>query len=331
MLLKDFYRNVVTSERTCLRYLRENNLLPEEGDAAPCHRCGADMQEKRKRDRGGEFRPVLRCTQRGCQTTRSVRQGNTFFHYTDLNNRVNSNLTLCGILELVLMFTQEIPLNLTVQLTGKSTATVNDWFNMCREVCSGMLRRRPQLLGTASEPIQIDEARFAGRRKYNRGRMLQGDSPAEDRDNHVVIANQRNHGNRIDGPWVFGLKKGTDLRYFYVERRDRDTLLPIIQRECAPESVIHSDEWPAYTTLRNHGFIHHTVNHQESYVNPANGVHTQGIERSWLDAKVKLLKKMRGVPIASFQSHLDHYCWKVANKNEDLFLAFLRDIRNMYV
>ena len=53
------------------------------------------------------------------------------------------------------------------------------------------------LVGTINDPIQIDEARFAGRRKY--------------------------------------------------------ILIPIIERECVYGSVIHSDEWSAYSNLRAMG------------------------------------------------------------------------------
>ena len=82
------------------------------------------------------------------------------------------------------------------------------------------------LVGTINNPIQIDEARFAGRRKY--------------------------------------------------------ILIPIIERECAYGSVIHSDEWPAYSNLRAMGYQHSTVNHQQHYVDPVTGAHTQ---RSLLEAK----------------------------------------------
>ena len=47
----------------------------------------------------GESRPVFRCPGRGCQTFRSVRQGNRFFHYTGLNNKANCKLMFCEILE----------------------------------------------------------------------------------------------------------------------------------------------------------------------------------------------------------------------------------------
>ena len=89
MLLREFYNTVILSEEQCVEFLRENQLLVQAADHPPCSRCGHVMEQKRKRDRGGEFRLVPRCPQRGCQTTRSVRQGE-----------------LCGIVELVYMFTK---------------------------------------------------------------------------------------------------------------------------------------------------------------------------------------------------------------------------------
>ena len=99
-----------------------------------------------------------------------------------------------------------------------------------------------------------------------------------------------------------------------MERRDRNTLISIIERECADSLVIHSDEWPADSNLNAMGYQHSTVNNQQHYVDPATGEHTQAIERSRLDAKTMILKKMRGVSHQLLQSHLDHFCWKVMRK-----------------
>ena len=85
------------------------------------------------------------------------------------------------------------------------------------------------------------------------------------------------------------------------------TLLPIIKREC--ES--HSDKWPAYRSLLGaEGFSHSTVNHQDHYFDPNIGAHTQAVERSWLDVKISILRKKRGVPSTYGQlSHnLDGIC-----------------------
>jgi len=112
---------------------------------------------------------------------------------------------------------------------------------MCWEVCTKVIENKGQMLGTAEEQIQIDEAQFAGKRKYNRGRLLKGNRVPQSEDSDALLENNRNHSRRIDGPWVFGLKQGLDCRYFYVNHRDKETLVSIITRECAQGSVINSD------------------------------------------------------------------------------------------
>ena len=90
--------------------------------------------------------------------------------------------------------------------------------------------------------------------------------------------------------------------------------------------LIPSDEWAAaYRSLSQLGYIHETVNHQHNFVDPATGAHTQLIERSWLDAKMKILRRQRGVPGQHLQSHLDYYCWWRMRKNEDLLAALLSE------
>lgn len=287
------------------------------------------MQIKRRKCRNGEWMAIFWCPKRGCQTTRSARAGSRFFHFTDLNQCCNSGLTLCQIVELIFMFVLELPTQMVIDWTGRSKECVTDWFNMCREVCTAVLKTKNKLVGNAQNPIQIDEAHFAGRRKYNRGRLLARDAPPSLTDIIAEVINNRNYGARVDGPWVFGLKNGNDCRYFYIHQHDRETLLPIIERECEAGSEIHSDEWAAYRCLTSRGFIHKTVNHQMSYVDANTGAHTQNIERSWLDAKIKLLKKMRGVPLHHLQSHLDHYCWRLYHQDgPNLFLVMLVDIMN---
>ncbi|XP_064117836.1 uncharacterized protein LOC135223295 [Macrobrachium nipponense] len=292
MLAKEFY-NEISDESKTLALLRRYGLLDEEQSVSPCHRCSGEMKDTRKRLRNGEFMPVLRCRNRGCPTFRSVRKGNAFFHFTDLINKVNCKLSLCQILELMFYFIEDLSYHQVQGLTGRGTEAICDWFNMCREVCTVIVsvQNRGQMMGTEEEPVQIDEARFAGRRKYNRGRMLQGDQAPNSTDSDAEMNNNRNHGRRIDGRRVFVLKKGSDCRYFYVQRRDRETLQQIIQREVAEDSIIHSDEWPAYSNLNHLNFRHFTGNHQQNYVDPNTGAHTQATERSWLDAKVRILKK----------------------------------------
>ena len=80
-------------------------------------------------------------------------------------------------------------------------------------------------------------------------------------------AGHRNHGRRVDGPWVFGmlLRRTGELRLVYVHRRDAATLLPLIRRHIAAGTTIHSDEWAAYRqidAMPGMQYVHRTVNHQ---------------------------------------------------------------------
>ncbi len=139
----------------------------------------------------------------------------------------------------------------------------------------------------------------------NRGRVLGSDVPAISNDEEANVQNMWNHGARVDGSWVFGFCQGDYCRYFVVEQWEKVTFIPLIKRQCEFGSVIHSDEWLAYSSLAAEGFLHYTVNHQQNYIDPTSGAHTQAIERSWLDSKVSVLKKKRGVPLYQLQSHLD--------------------------
>jgi len=234
-------------------------------------------------------------------------------------------------MELPYLFIADKPIVKTEELMGRAPGTVTTWFETFRNICSEVIAKKPKMLSTKANPIQIDESRFAGCCKYNHGQMLTGDAPPDSEDEDTTVQNKRNHGARVDGPWVFGLHQGNDCRYFVMEKRDKQTLIPIIQRECEPGSLIHSDKWPAYCSLAQVGYVHKMVNHQEHYVDPDTGAHTQGIEWSWLDAKIQILKKKRGVPLHLLQSHLDHYCWQLWRKDEpDQFLAFLDDVRTIF-
>ena len=100
---------------------------------------------------------------------------------------MNCKLTLCEILKLVLYFVKDLSLDLTEEMTGKSRPTICDWFNMCKEICSSIVsvNSRGQIMDTAVNPVEKDEARFAGRRKYNRGRLLNCDNRAVSTDSEL--------------------------------------------------------------------------------------------------------------------------------------------------
>ena len=89
------------------------------------------------------------------------------------------------------------------------------------------------------------------------------------------------------------------------------TLLPIIARNVAPGSILHTDGWAAYNRARRVlGLQHFTVNHSDNFVDPITGTHTQNAESNWNSAKDKF-KKMKGNTNPNFlQEYLKEFTWR---------------------
>ena len=101
---------------------------------------------------------------------------------------------------------------------------------------------------------------------------------------------------------IFGIAQptaeGYEVRFFHVQRRDANTLLPIIWKHVYPGTTIWSGEWKAYSPLQTTcGYDHQKVNHSQNFIDPRTGYHTQLIESLWSHAKMKILKTMRGSTI----------------------------------
>ena len=96
-----------------------------------------------------------------------------------------------------------------------------------------------------------------------------------------------------------------------VPDRTATTLLPIIQDHTLPGTIIHSDEWRAYSGVGNLSTVasHHTVNHSLHFVDPVTGVHTQNIESYWARCKRKF-KRIKGVDEDQLPSYLDEFLWR---------------------
>ena len=99
-----------------------------------------------------------------------------------------------------------------------STETVVDWHNYCGEVCTDRIMNHDAgTIGGPSTTFEINESKF-GKMKYYRGR------PVEEK-------------------WVFGgICRDTKACFLVqVERKDKDTLLPIIRAHILPETRVMSD------------------------------------------------------------------------------------------
>lgn len=316
MRAKELYE-IIQDETSVAAFLRHHQLLDPPREVAPCHKCGGIMVERGRKARNGESRLALRCTKKRCQTFRSFRQQHAFSPYLNLNDRMNSNLTVAEILELIYYFVHDHTLDTAAEMTGKSQTTIGDWFSMCRDVCSSIVsvQNRGQMIGTGRNPVQIDEPRFVGLINPNKTHLHQKPESTDSEADPETPKDLR----LPDGPWVLGLKHGSDCRYFYVETKDEATLVPIILREVQTGSVLHYSESPAYANLHLH-FTHDVSNQREQSDNRLD-------TGSWIDTKVHTLKKMQSVSPKTFQSHLDFICWKIMRSNSaNLFIAFLSDV-----
>lgn len=184
--------------------------------------------------------------------------------------------------------------------------TVIEWYDTFREKIIHFLKEDPIVLGESMGTIEIDESLYGKKRKYNRGTGKQD-------------------------TWVFGMvEKGTRKVIFrVVERRNRDTLIPIIKENAVEGSVIHSDCWAAYNSLADEGFIHKTVNHSEEF-KAEDGTCTNEIEGIWGITKNKI-KKMKGVRHERIGDLLHEFSYRYRHgySNGDVFNKFIHDIGSL--
>ena len=122
--------------------------------------------------------------------------------------------------------------------------------------------------------VELDESYFGGVRKGKRGRGAAG---------KVV---------------VFGLlKRGGKVYAKVVDNARTATLMPVIQRKIAPDSVVYTDSFGSYDARDVSQFHHVRINHSREFARGRN--HINGIENFWNQAK-RILRKYNGVPRQSF-------------------------------
>lgn len=185
-----------------------------------------------------------------------------------------------------------------------SSRTVVDWYSFMREVFEFDVRRNSVRLGGPGKIVEIDEAKF-GKRKYNRGRI-------------------------VEGQWVLGAVERGSVKACLVPVPDRTsrTLIRFIRRWCVPGSTIITDCWRAYNCLSGYGFQHYTVNHSRNFVDPDTGAHTNNIERRWRDVRSTVPRY--GVRSHHFTGYLAEHMFKRKYPQEERMHAFLKAAAQLY-
>ncbi|XP_061180588.1 uncharacterized protein LOC133189198 [Saccostrea echinata] len=242
---------------------------------------------------------VWRC--KLCYSRKSIRSGTIFSR---------SRLRPTVLMQIVYFFAVDFQIYESAKLLPEvDHKTYVDWYSFFRDVCSSALLRNPIKLGSDinSNIIEIDESLFGKKRKYHRG-----------------TGNQKY--------WVFGMvERNTRNSVLQLERKDRNTIIPIIEKYVEIGSTIYSDMWAAYNGLENDGFAHKAVNHSVEFRSD-DGCCMNTIEGLWGGLVELRVKKMKGVIPSRLMYVLNEfmYRYRFGHENGDIFSRFLIDLSEFH-
>jgi transposase-like protein len=162
--------------------------------------------------------------------------------------------------------------------------------------------------GSLSGEVEMDE-------------MFVGGKPrAEDRAKWAHAANRRSASRK----WaedkkvpVFGMvERGGNVAAFVVPSILGETLGAHVQQRVLPESVIYTDEAPAYVGItQRQGYEHRRIHHKAG-VYVAGDVHTQTIEGFWSLVKNGIRGSHHAVSAKHLQGYLNEYVWRYNRRND---------------
>ena len=139
-------------------------------------------------------------------------------------------------------------------------------------------------------------------------------------------------GHRVREQWVFEGYDTTDKVGFLipVDRRNAETLLPIIEQYIRPQTEIHSDLWRAYGGIQAlpEGYKHLTVNHSLNFVDPITYACTNHVENMWKNAKISH-KARCGTQRTLLPSYLQEFMWR-QRFGEHPFRNIIEQITQIY-
>ena len=173
---------------------------------------------------------------------------------------------------LVEFFVLEVTARSAASVLGIQPNTAALYYRKLRQLIVEQLSRVEHEV--FDDAVELDESYFGGVRKGKRGRGAAG---------KVV---------------VFGLlKRGGKVYAKVVDNARTATLMPVIQRKVAPDSVVYTDSFSSYDALDVSQFHHVRINHSVEFAQGRN--HINGIENFWNQAK-RVLRKYNGIPKDNF-------------------------------
>ena len=191
------------------------------------------------------------------------------------------------------MFVAGVSARAAAEIVAVHRNTAAHFFMRLRKLIAGKLPSY-ELCGE----VEADESYFGGVRKGKRGRGAAG-----------KVA-------------VFGLlKRGGKVYTAIIPNAKTETLLPIIQQQVKPDSIVYTDTFRAYNALDVSDFHHRRINHSTLFADREN--HINGIENFWNQAK-RHLRKFNGIKPDNFYWFLKECEWRFNGGNHQQLLKQLK-------
>jgi transposase-like protein len=268
----------VPDNPAAINWCRERSLLAR---VMLCPICNADMRLVPHPRGDGEIWECKRTVNRVRHSRRvSIRQGSMF---------TGSKLTIRTLIYMAYEWAVGTSVEQVSFQLEISDRAVSSWFVILRKTAAWFIRNRPeQQIGGEHEIVEVDECQI-GRRKYHRGR----------RRNEVWVVGGI---SRQSVPPKLWLK--------VVRRRDRTTLISLIQRRVRAGSTVVTDGWSGYEGLGSFGYNHQVVNHSIEFVSAENPeTHTQTIESLWCNLR-RFLNLRRAYSRRHLRSYLKEFIFR---------------------
>ena len=131
--------------------------------------------ERKLAKKSKKIRPIWRCADWKCATSRSIATCNDFFAIPSPDEQRRRQLSLIDIMTIAWTLAYS---GMSQQKGAKSAevckSSIYVWYRRCRSVFTASQTSLPKMTGTTAEHRRVDESYFSGRRQYNRGRLRRG-------------------------------------------------------------------------------------------------------------------------------------------------------------
>jgi transposase len=189
------------------------------------------------------------------------------------------------------------------QVERETGVTYKTAWRMFKQIRTMLEENRSPLSGR----VEVDETYVGSRRKGQRGRGA---------SNKTIVAGI----HQRDG----------DVIAKIVPNVQTQTLVPFIQEKVLPRSVVYTDEYASYSTLKAEGYDHRRVHHTKK-VYVMGDAHTNSIEGFWSLVKNGLQGVQHSVSAKYLQSYLNEYAFRYNRRRDEnpMFISFLTQVQKL--